>query len=266
MNREIEIGNRIRELREKAGLTQGELGLALGLNKSTIQRYESGKIARIKLPVLEAMAEKLNVNPEYLALKTDDPKTNLKSLKMVDLFCGSGLLAEATTSELFNTGEPTNREQRRKAEKMRQEENKTSYGNLQVMPNDNVYMIPVFESVSAGFGAYACSDVTEYFPMYIENPADAADMLCIKVKGDSMYPKIEEGDIVAVRKQSSVDSGSLAVMLIDGEEGVVKKVNYGPDWIELISINPMYPPRRFEGAEVQRLQVVGLVKKVIKNV
>ncbi len=139
-------------------------------------------------------------------------------------------------------------------------------GNLQVMPNDNVYMIPVFESVSAGFGAYACSDVTEYFPMCIDNPADAADMLCIKVKGDSMYPKIEEGDIVAVRKQSSVDSGSLAVMLIDGEEGVVKKVNYGPDWIELISINPMYPPRRFEGAEVQRLQVVGLVKKVIKNV
>lgn len=146
------------------------------------------------------------------------------------------------------------------------EESEQSLGNIQVLPNDNVYMIPVFESVSAGFGAYACSDVTEYFPMYIENPADAADMLCIKVKGDSMYPKIEEGDIVAVRKQSSVDSGSLAVMLIDGEEGVVKKVNYGPDWIELISINPMYPPRRFEGAEVQRLQVVGLVKKVIKNV
>ena len=146
------------------------------------------------------------------------------------------------------------------------EESEQSLGNLQVMPNDNVYMIPVFESVSAGFGAYACSDVTEYFPMYIENPADATDMLCIKVKGDSMYPKIEEGDIVAVRKQSSVDSGSLAVMLIDGEEGVVKKVHYGPDWIELISINPMYPPRRFEGAEVQRLQVVGLVKKVIKNV
>ena len=138
-------------------------------------------------------------------------------------------------------------------------------GNLQVLPNDKVYMIPVFESVSAGFGAYACSDIKEYFPMYIDNPADAPDMLCLTVQGDSMYPKIEEGDMVAVRKQSSVDSGSVAVLLIDGEEGVVKKVNYGSDWIELISFNPMYPPRRFEGAEVQRLQVVGLVKKVIKN-
>jgi len=138
-------------------------------------------------------------------------------------------------------------------------------GNLQVLPNDKVYMIPVFDSVSAGFGSYACSDIKEYFPMYIDNPADAPDMLCLTVQGDSMYPKIEEGDMVAVRKQSSVDSGSVAVLLIDGEEGVVKKVNYGADWIELISFNPMYPPRRFEGAEVQRLQVVGLVKKVIKN-
>lgn len=145
------------------------------------------------------------------------------------------------------------------------EETEQPLGNLQVLPNDKVYMIPVFDSVSAGFGAYACSDIKEYFPMYIDNPADAPDMLCLTVQGDSMYPKIEEGDMVAVRKQSSVDSGSVAVMLIDGEEGVVKKVNYGPDWIELISFNPMYPPRRFEGAEVQRLQVVGLVKKVIKN-
>ena len=256
MNREIEIGNRIRELREKAGLTQGELGLALGLNKSTIQRYECGKIARIKLPVLEAMAEELGVNPEYLALKTDNPidyekkEENLNApLDVIAHFNGDAKkIYKFQNSVAFDA------------------EREASLGNLQVMPNDNVYMVPVFESVSAGFGTYACSDITEYFPMYIENPADADDMLCIKVKGDSMYPKIEEGDIVAVRKQSSVDSGSLAVMLIDGEEGVVKKVNYGSDWIELISINPMYPPRRFEGAEVQRLQVVGLVKKVIKNV
>lgn len=73
MSREMEIGNRIRDSREKRGLTQEELGLFLGLNKSTIQRYETGKISRIKLPVLEAMAEELGVNPEYLALKTDDP-------------------------------------------------------------------------------------------------------------------------------------------------------------------------------------------------
>lgn len=69
----LEVGRRIREQRELAELTQEELGTALGLNKSTIQRYETGKIARIKLPVLEAIAEELGINPEYLSLTTDDP-------------------------------------------------------------------------------------------------------------------------------------------------------------------------------------------------
>ena len=69
----VEIGNRIKTAREEKGLTQEELGIRLGLNKSTIQRYEAGKILRIKLPVLESIAIELSVNPEYLALKTDDP-------------------------------------------------------------------------------------------------------------------------------------------------------------------------------------------------
>ena len=74
-----------------------------------------------------------------------------------------------------------------------------------------------------------------------------------------MYPKIEDGDIIVVRKQDSVDSGDIAVLLLDGDEGLVKKVNYGSDWIELVSINPEYKPRRFEGREVLRLRVVGKV-------
>lgn len=131
---------------------------------------------------------------------------------------------------------------------------------------DNIYNIPIFESVSAGFGTYACSDVIGYMPLYIKNSADASDTLCIKVTGDSMYPKIEDGDTIVVRKQSSVDSGSIAVVLIDGDDGLVKKIVYGDDWIELISINPEYQPKRFEGAEVQRIRVVGVVKQIIKEV
>ena len=55
-------------------LTQEGLGKFLGLNKSSIQRYETGKIAKIKLPILENIAFILDVNPSWLALKTDDPK------------------------------------------------------------------------------------------------------------------------------------------------------------------------------------------------
>lgn len=138
--------------------------------------------------------------------------------------------------------------------------------NIQSLDQSKVYNIPVFESVSAGFGAYANDYIVDYMPIYVNNPADAKDMLCIKVKGDSMYPKIEDGDTVVVRKQSSVDSGSIAVVLIDNEEGFVKKVVYSENLIELISINPEYAPKRFEGENVLRVSVVGVVKQIIKEV
>ena len=67
------MGMRIREKREELNLTQTELGAALGLNKSTIQRYETGKITKIKLPVINAIAEYLNVAPAWLKGITNDP-------------------------------------------------------------------------------------------------------------------------------------------------------------------------------------------------
>ena len=65
------IGTRIKMIREEKGLTQEELAKTLGLNKSTIQRYETAKIEKIKLPVIDAIAQKLDVNPEWLSDKTN---------------------------------------------------------------------------------------------------------------------------------------------------------------------------------------------------
>lgn len=143
--------------------------------------------------------------------------------------------------------------------------NENESSNITAVYTDEIYRIPVFESVSAGFGTYADSLVVDYIPVFIKNHAELPLLMGIKVQGDSMYPTIEDGDIIIVRRQSSVDSGSIAVILIDGEEGVVKKVEYGKDWIDLISINPMYPKRHFQGEELTRLRVMGLVKQVIKE-
>lgn len=137
--------------------------------------------------------------------------------------------------------------------------------NIELLPKSEVRIIPVFETVSAGFGAYASNEIIDYMPLYIESDYEAEETLCIKVKGDSMYPKIENGDIVQVHKQDSVDNGQIAVVLIDGDEGLVKKVFVYDDYIELISINPEYPPKRFEKEEMNRVEIVGLVRKIIKE-
>lgn len=75
----VKIGNRIKQAREKLNISQEELGKQLGLNKSSIQRYESGQVKRIKLPILENMAIILNVNPSWLILKSDKPDCDYNS-------------------------------------------------------------------------------------------------------------------------------------------------------------------------------------------
>lgn len=133
--------------------------------------------------------------------------------------------------------------------------------------NKKVHIIPVFESVSAGLGSFAQEYAVDYIPLVLDNDYDAPVTVCIRVSGDSMYPKIEDGDLIQVRKQSSIDSGSVGVFFIDNEESVVKKVIYEPgcDWLELHSFNPEYMTRRFDGQEVERVRVFGLVQRVIKE-
>lgn len=133
------------------------------------------------------------------------------------------------------------------------------------LDNVNIHMIPLFESVSAGFGVTPSDEVVDFVPCYISSEYDAENTICIRVCGDSMYPKIENGDIIQVHKQTSVDSGSIAVVFLDGE-GLVKKVEHGEGYIILHSINPLYPPMKFEGKDILRIEVVGLVKKIIKDV
>lgn len=65
------IGNRIKHERQELKMTQKELASKLSMNKSTIQRYESGKIETIKQPVIEKIAQILNINVDYLNLKTN---------------------------------------------------------------------------------------------------------------------------------------------------------------------------------------------------
>lgn len=136
---------------------------------------------------------------------------------------------------------------------------------LTILPQNKIHMIPVFGSVAAGFGAYASSDIIEYIPLYIENDSDVEDTICITVKGQSMYPKIEEGDRIVVRRQNSVDNGRIAVVMI-GEDAVVKRVEIERNKLTLISINPEYPPRIIEGKDLEDVRIVGLVQEVMKKV
>ena len=172
----------------------------------------------------------------------------------VDYLLGNALEPEESPKKLPKQPEPT------------EQQDLPDLPEDELIPLDGkkLRMVPLFEDVSAGFGAYASGIVEDYMPVYFSDPSEAEETLCIRVRGDSMSPKIEDGDIIQVHKQECVDSGSIAVVLVDDDQGLVKKVCYGTDWIELQSYNPDYRPMRFNGADVERVRVVGLVTQTTK--
>lgn len=135
------------------------------------------------------------------------------------------------------------------------------------LPTVNTYQIPVFESVSAGFGAYADDRICGYMPLFITSDAEARETICVRVRGSSMYPRIEDGALIQVHKQDYADNGQIVVMLVDGEEAVVKRYfcDTARAVVRLESYNPEYPPRVFRGAEIERLKILGVAKRVITD-
>lgn len=125
-------------------------------------------------------------------------------------------------------------------------------------PTDFV-RVPVIGSVAAGTQCLADMEIEEYIACDASMINSGYEYCYLKVKGDSMEPIIRENDLVLVRIQDSVPSGSYAVVLVDDENGLVKRVEYDAEQITLISENPYYPPRKFVKKEMNRIRIFGLV-------
>lgn len=123
---------------------------------------------------------------------------------------------------------------------------------------------PLYESISAGLGTTRREPIGTH-PCVVHNQEEADNTLCVTVQGDSMSPKIENGDIIQIRQQRSVDSGDIAAVLLDGAEYFVKKVEYGADYIRLISLNMNYEPILLKGSDVQRCFVLGKIIAITKR-
>lgn len=83
----------------------------------------------------------------------------------------------------------------------------------------------------------------------------------LQVKGNSMTGEgIMSGDLALIREQSDVESGELAIVIVNGEEGTLKRVYKKEGSIVLQSANAAYPPRIFSGKELDNIRIAGKVK------
>ena len=111
-------------------------------------------------------------------------------------------------------------------------------------------------------GEIACGEpiwAEEEHGSYVTVDESLSVDFCLRAHGDSMIgARINDGDLVLVRKQDSVDNGEIGVVIIDGE-ATLKRVYYYPGEAKLVLSpeNPRYAPLVYLGAELDRIKILG---------
>lgn len=121
--------------------------------------------------------------------------------------------------------------------------------------------IPVLGTVAAGIPISAVEDILDYeeIPQSWENQGE---FFGLRIKGDSMQPKMDDGDVVIVRQQSDANSGDTVIALVNGDDATCKKLQKTENGIMLVSTNPNYLPMFFTNEEIVTKPVVILGKVV----
>lgn len=124
--------------------------------------------------------------------------------------------------------------------------------------------IPVLGRVVAGIPIEAVEEILDYEEITPELAA-TGEFFALQVKGDSMLPKLEEGDVVIVKKQADVETGDIAIVLVNGDEATIKQVKKVDGGIMLYGFNPdVYEPHFYSNQQIEKLPV-RILGKVIES-
>jgi len=123
--------------------------------------------------------------------------------------------------------------------------------------------LPVLGLIAAGIPIEAAEDIIDY----IDVPADMVNSggyFGLKIRGDSMSPRICHNDIVILKKQESCDSGDVCAVMINGDNATLKQVKREVDGIWLIPFNNDYKHRFYTNKEIEELPVT-VIGKVVEG-
>lgn len=124
--------------------------------------------------------------------------------------------------------------------------------------------IPVLGRVAAGIPIEAITDVDDWEEIP-ESMAKTGEYFALRITGNSMEPRMLDGDVVIVKRQSDVDSGDVAVVLVNGNDATVKQVTKSENGITLIGWNPsVFSPQVYNNDQIKSLpiQILGKVIEV----
>ncbi|MBQ6846803.1 MAG: LexA family transcriptional regulator [Oscillospiraceae bacterium] len=129
-----------------------------------------------------------------------------------------------------------------------------------VAPSPKAKKIPVLGNVAAGIPISAVENILDYEEIS-EDMSRTGEFFALRIHGNSMEPKISEGDVVIVRQQSDVESGQIAIVLVNGDDATCKKFVKHENGISLVSLNPAHSPMFFTPEEIESkpIRILGRV-------
>lgn len=238
----MDAGKRFKQVREVMGLTQQEFGEKLGYRQSKIKDIETGK-QKVSPEICELMEKNFSVHGWWLL--TGRGRATIVQLALED--DGTYAVPELHKKNLIH-------------ESLRQAE---------------IIDLRYYEDVYASAGYGATNDKLESKPITVSQffldslgITNPKSLDVIRIYGDSMEPDFKNGEYVVVQRVDSleeVDNGNTVIANIDGEI-YIKKIEKIPFQKSIIlnSTNPGYDPIKIEAEHLKELNIVGIVKGIIK--
>ena len=140
--------------------------------------------------------------------------------------------------------------------------------SVNINKKSNSIKIPVLGSIPAGIPIEAVQDIIDYEEIS-EEMAFVGEYFALKVKGNSMSPSIQDGDIVIIRKQDNADSGKICVVMINGNDATLKQIKKDSNGIWILPHNPNadFKPTFYSNKEIEELpvKVIGVAVEIRRN-
>ncbi len=121
--------------------------------------------------------------------------------------------------------------------------------------------VPVLGYVRAGMPTESAQEVLGYEDVYLRD-CDVDDYFLLRIRGDSMYPRMMDGDLVIVKRQYDCENGDICVAMINGGETTVKKLIKKDMGIILMPLNSAYDPIVIENSDSSDVMILGKVTEV----
>lgn len=246
------LGSSIKEVRKSKKLTQKKLAELTGFKQNTISNHENGN-RQLDEKDIRIYAQALEVSPQYLfdLAKPSSIDTSPTTSKIQSIY---DQLAPTRQGKVLTYAE------RQLNEQKNEEETKINEVSENIIRLDDYRQTTyrrVTGVVSAGSGSMQDDDLDMEVSFYEDEIPDNYDAIAYVV-GNSMEPKIKNGDYLFIKNTPQVDFNTIGIFQVDGAN-YVKKLRQG----YLESLNPDYEDIHLD--ESNDIRTIGEVVSIYRE-